>query len=532
MLDTMLKFACDHACRAGPAPAQRILDIMRDTSLSESIPAPAPASSGAQGNRAVRHDWRRNWRQFWQTQRTYWRLTLTMLLIVAAIMVIGGVYLWQLLPADIAPEQAAPYRQALVIVTALATLLLTVVLVGALQINGRQMRQMTRVIHRLANGNHDARAAISGSRDLGALGRAVNRLAERSERHALQRKRERDRFDAVLEATSDGVLLLDRRGAVMLMNPSAARLLRTDAARALRLSFVQVVRDYRVADVWQQCSQNNTEQMATIELNPGFFLRVYVVPLLKAPANGFLVLLQDLSHLYRLEAVRRDFVSNISHELRTPLASIKALVDTLRDGAISDPPVAERFLQRMEVEVDSMTQMVQELLELSRIESGQAPLRLFPTEVATLVEPAVDRLRAQATRAEVTMTVVLSEDLPQVMVDADRIRQVIINLVHNAIKFTPSGGFVTVTARAVHDGLVISVADTGTGILAEDVSRIFERFYKADRARSSGGTGLGLAIAKHTVQAHNGRIWVESTEGKGSTFSFSLPLINLPLTQL
>ena len=120
----------------------------------------------------------------------------------------------------------------------------------------------------------------------------------------------------------------------------------------------------------------------------------------------------------------------------------------------------------------------------------------------------------------------LPEDLPQVMVDADRIRQVVINLVHNAIKFTPAGGYVTVTARAVHDGVVVSVADTGIGIPADDLPRIFERFYKADRARSSGGTGLGLAIAKHTVQAHNGRLWVESVEGKGSTFSFTLPLVN------
>ena len=148
-----------------------------------------------------------------------------------------------------------------------------------------------------------------------------------------------------------------------------------------------------------------------------------------------------------------------------------------------------------------------------------------------MIEPAVERLRPQAARADVPLTVVLPDDLPQVMVDADRIRQVVINLVHNAIKFTPAGGYVTVTARAVHDGVVVSVADTGIGIPADDLPRIFERFYKADRARASGGTGLGLAIAKHTIQAHNGRLWVESVEGKGSTFSFTLPLVNIPITQ-
>jgi two-component system phosphate regulon sensor histidine kinase PhoR len=412
-----------------------------------------------------------------------------------------------------------------------AAVVLSALFVAALQINARQVRRVTSVLDRLAGGDAAARADLLAGGELNELSRAVNRLAERAENQAARRKRDRDRFETVLRSMSDGVIMLDRRGTVALINPAAERLLRTAADKALHESFVQVVRDYRLADVWQQCAQRREEQAATVEVSAGYFLRINVTPFLRGASNGYLVLLQDLSHLYRLEAVRRDFVSNISHELRTPLASIKALVDTLRDGAMSDPPAAEHFLGRMEIEVDSMTQMVQELLELSRIESGQAPLRLFPSALAALVEPAVERLHPQAARADVALTVILPDELPQVMVDADRIRQVVINLVHNAIKFTPPGGYVTVTARAVHDGIVVSVADTGIGIPAEDLPRIFERFYKADRARSGGGTGLGLAIAKHTIQAHNGRLWVESVEGKGSTFSFSLPLVNVPITQ-
>jgi two-component system phosphate regulon sensor histidine kinase PhoR len=356
-------------------------------------------------------------------------------------------------------------------------------------------------------------------------------MAERLQRQSRKRNRERDRLHTVLHVMDDGVIILNKHGYVSVFNPAATRILNVAGADALNKSFVQVVRDYRVAEIWLACIKEGGEQSATLELANDAYVRVVVTPFLRGAANGYLVLLQDLSHLHRLETVRRDFVSNLSHELRTPLASIKALVDTLRDGAIEDPPAAEHFLERMEVEVDEMTQMVQELLELSRIESGQAPLRLFPTAVTKLIEPVIERLRAQAGRASLTLNIVLPANLPEVMVDADRVRTVILNLVHNAIKFTPPEGQITVSARTVPDAVVIAVADTGIGIPSDDVPRIFERFYKADRARSGGGTGLGLAIAKHTVHAHNGRIWVESTEGVGSTFSFTLPLVNLPLTQ-
>ncbi|MEA3345019.1 MAG: ATP-binding protein [Chloroflexota bacterium] len=254
----------------------------------------------------------------------------------------------------------------------------------------------------------------------------------------------------------------------------------------------------------------------------GLFLQVIVTPLQEAEPQACLIILQDLTRVRRLETIRRDFISNISHELRTPLASLKALVDTLRGGALEDPPAAQRFLNHMETEVDALTQMVRELLELSRIESGRAAFRLEPVVVADVVLPPVERLQPQAERAGLQLTVDLPGDLPPVLADAERIQQVVTNLVHNAIKFTPSGGMVMLSAESIGEEVVISVRDTGVGIPADDLPRIFERFYKADRARSGGGTGLGLAIAKHIVQAHDGRIWVESTEGQGSTFSFTL----------
>jgi len=227
------------------------------------------------------------------------------------------------------------------------------------------------------------------------------------------------------------------------------------------------------------------------------------------------------------------------------MAALKALVDTLRDGALRDPPAAKRFLDRMDVEVDALTQMVQEFLQLSRIESGRAPIRLEPASVAELVIPPVERLRPQAERAELSVTVEIVPDLPEVLADTDRIQQVVTNVVHNAIKFTPPGGTIAVSASLLQsileenwppaeaapdfdrdssgEWVAVRVKDSGVGIPVDDLPRVFERFYKADRARSGGGTGLGLSIAKHIVRAHDGTIWAESVEGEGATFTFVLP---------
>jgi two-component system phosphate regulon sensor histidine kinase PhoR len=240
--------------------------------------------------------------------------------------------------------------------------------------------------------------------------------------------------------------------------------------------------------------------------------------------GSVLIVLQDLTRMRRLEMIRRDFVSNVSHELRTPLASLKALTETLQEGALEDPPAARRFLLRMEHEIDNLTQLVQELLELSRIESGKVPLKKTRVTPWELVSPAVERMMVQAERAGVHLSLDCPDSLPPVLADQSRMGQVLVNLVHNAIKFTSPGGEIVIQAQQDQNMVVFTVRDTGAGIAPEALPRIFERFYKADRSRSSGGTGLGLSIAKNMVQAHGGRIWAESEVGKGSTFYFSLPI--------
>jgi two-component system phosphate regulon sensor histidine kinase PhoR len=271
------------------------------------------------------------------------------------------------------------------------------------------------------------------------------------------------------------------------------------------------------------------------------FLQVAVTPIREGASRGQLVMLHDLTQVRRLETVRRDFISNLSHELRTPLASLRAVVETLQDGALSDPRSAERFLDHAANEIDLLTQMTEELLELSRIESGRVPLQLAPTTVVDLLEPAVHRLQRQAKRKKLKLTTEVPAGLPMVLADAGRISQVVTNLLHNAIKFTPPKGEIAITASMAGqpepgDGpavgaaetILIEVSDTGIGIPAEDLARVFERFYKSDPARShaddKGGTGLGLAIARRIVEAHGGRIWAESKKGKGSAFYFTLPV--------
>jgi two-component system phosphate regulon sensor histidine kinase PhoR len=420
--------------------------------------------------------------------------------------------------------------------TALAAALLAVLIAGR---TTQPVRQLTAVAERMAAGDLDARLFPSSRDEVGQLTRAFNRMADRIREQVTGLAEERGRLSAVLDHMADGVLITDEAGQVRLVNAAAAHLLDTSEEQALGRSFAQVAPYHPLIELWKACREQGEEQVEMVEVSRhGLFLQAIVTPfgyasfdraqdrqgrpLADADAEGYLVILQDLTRIRRLETVRRDFISNISHELRTPLAGLKALVDTLRGGAIKDPPAAKRFLKRMDAEVDALTQMVEELLELSRIESGQAPLRLAPTPVAEIVIPPVDRLRPQAERAGLEFTVLLPPGLPSLLADADRARLVLTNLVHNAVKFTPPGGRITVAARPAGEEVVLSVQDTGVGIPAEDLPRIFERFYKADRARSGGGTGLGLAIAKHIVQGHGGRIWAESVEGQGSTFYFSL----------
>src|SRR5215207_10258185 len=331
---------------------------------------------------------------------------------------------------------------------------------------------------------------------------------------------ERSRLATVLEQITDGVLIADATGLVRFANPAAGRLFQF--GNPLNHSIAEVVRNHQLVETWRRCQQTRQIQSESVEVPTRHqYLQLVVIP--DQHTSGSLLLVQDLTRLRRLETVRRDFVSNLSHELRTPLASLKALAETLQEGALDDPPAARRFIGQIEIEVDALTQMVNELLELSKIESGRFSLDRSRVAPCDLLHSASQRMQVQAARANILLNVECAPDLPDVQVDLQRLEQVLVNLIHNAVKFTRAGGQVALLAEPTEGAIRFAVRDTGVGIPTEQLSRIFERFYRVDKSRTGSGTGLGLSIAKHIVEAHGGKIWVESIDGGGSTFYFTIP---------
>ena len=333
---------------------------------------------------------------------------------------------------------------------------------------------------------------------------------------------ERARLATVLEQMTDGVIIADSQGIIQFANPAAGKLFQT--SDPTHRSIAEVVRHHQLVEAWRRCQQTRQLQSESVELPTRHqYLQLVVIP--DQHSSGSLLLVQDLTRVRRLETVRRDFISNLSHELRTPLASLNALTETLQDGALDDPPAARRFIDQIQIEVDALTQMVTELLELSRIESGRLSLDLKPVAPCDLLDSASRRMALQAERAGLNLRVECADDLPGVKIDLQRLEQVLVNLIHNAVKFTRAGGEIILMAVEDNGLIQFAVRDTGMGIPADDVSRIFERFYRVDKSRTGSGTGLGLSIAKHIIEAHQGKIWAESVEGQGSAFYFSIPMM-------
>lgn len=330
---------------------------------------------------------------------------------------------------------------------------------------------------------------------------------------------ERNRLSVVLDTMSDGVVVIHPDGQVDLINRAAEWLLETPPHQSGDRKLTDIVRDYEILQLVSDAQSDRGIHQVELELvNSSRFVSAISTPLSEDNSDGVLLTLRDFTWLRQMETTRTEFVSNVSHELRTPLASVKALVETLQDGALQDQNAAPDFLRRIHGDVDRMTTMVSELLELSLLESGHAAIHLAPVDLRSVVDEVQAEFSIRLDSAGLRLTSDLPEGLPYVMGDTAKLTQVLSNLVENAIKFTPLGGVIDISATSSRQWVEVRVSDTGVGIAVASLPHIFERFYKVDRSRNDDGTGLGLAIVKHLVGAHGGDINVESAEGQGSIF--------------
>jgi two-component system phosphate regulon sensor histidine kinase PhoR len=387
----------------------------------------------------------------------------------------------------------------------------------------RHLRAATRAAEALASADFDlARVPASGD-EFGPLASALNAAATGIEAHIAQLREERAQLEALLNASSDATVAVDSAGAVVYLNDAARQIFGPAESDAVGRPFIEVVRDHDLNDVLAAAAQQGERSVRMVAYGQAQrWLQATAVPIEGGGTWAALAVFHDLTEVRRLESMRRDFVSNVSHELRTPLAGIRAAAETLQEGALDDPPAALEFLGHIQRETDRMTQLVEELLELSRIESGAAPFTFERFDAVALVRDTAKRFGRQAERAGLALQCELPDGALSIVGDGERLERALGNLVANAIKFTASGGEIRLSAAAGDGDVHISVADTGIGIEPEQQERVFERFYKADRGRGS-GTGLGLAIVKHIVQAHGGSVALESRPGHGSTFTVRLP---------
>jgi two-component system phosphate regulon sensor histidine kinase PhoR len=429
-------------------------------------------------------------------------------------------------PVDLIENEMAVLNRTMLnalLAAALVTILLTAFF--AFEVI-KPLRRLTSQIDRYETGAPPETILKSRRDEIGQLEKAFERMAGMIDSRFTDLNTERMQLDAILNHMNDGILIINAEGNVERINLAALSMFNLTSQDAINRSAVEVLRQVQLIELWKACSATGKQQVTTVETSPGrLFLQGIATPVTWGEKSSIMLIFQDLTRIHQLELVRKEFVSNVSHELRTPLSSMKALNETLQDTISEEPEVSQKFLKKMDQELDNLIQLVNELLELSRLESGRVPIDRQRVSPSVLLQSAEDHMKLQAERNGLEIMTIHNNVLPDVSADFTRIDQVFTNLIHNAIKFTPPGGKITLSAMQEEDQVVFTIEDSGIGISPEVLPRIFERFYKADRSRASTGTGLGLSISKHVIESHGGKIWAESVEGKGSKFSFSLPII-------
>ncbi|WP_181751317.1 ATP-binding protein [Paenactinomyces guangxiensis] len=414
----------------------------------------------------------------------------------------------------------------LISITALALVITGFLVVILARTITTPVKEITEQATAMAAGDFDRKVDVRSEDEIGRLGIAFNHLASHLRIALSQKEEEKEKLESVLANMSDGVIATDSTGKVIVKNGWAEKLLNRDIELGSGIDEVLPLTEpisFPLPEERQTFLEMNTDDpeehtIVKITFTP--------IRLQGSEMVGLVAVLEDVTEQEKLDRQRKDFVANVSHELRTPLTTIKSYLEALDDGAVNDPELASRFLQVTRQEADRMTRLIHDLLQLSRLDAKQSRFHKKAIHMEEMLEDVVDRFAFQCKQKEIKLSLHITESLPRIYADRDKLDQVLDNLLSNAVKYTLEGGSIAVIAERRPDGMVeVSIADTGIGIPKKDLGRIFERFYRVDKARSRslGGTGLGLAIAREIVRAHGGDISIDSIYRKGTTVSFTLP---------
>lgn len=410
----------------------------------------------------------------------------------------------------------------------LAVILATLFGILAMRRIIKPVLHLQRLATRLSRGDLSGRVRIFGQDELADLGQALNMMAEKLSHSFSVIKDEKRKLEVILENLVDGILVIDRELKIILANPASQEMLGLSRGNIQGRPILEVVMNHHLLDLIQEVARQKDpfESELTLHYPQDRQIQIFLAPLNEETGilAGSIVVLHDQTLLRRLERVRQDFVANVSHELRTPIALIKAMAETLLGGASENKEILMRYLRAIDQESDRLTNLINDLLDLAKLDSKTE----IPRESFNLIELIYEVKERFLPIPGVTPSFYIDlpeEDLPEVKANRNQVKQVLINLLDNAFKYTPSNGQVKISVGRTDDRLKVAVADTGIGIPETDLDRVFERFYRVDKARSRelGGTGLGLSIVKNIIEAYGGKVKVESILNKGSIFSFTLP---------
>ena len=444
--------------------------------------------------------------------------------------VIGALYV----KSDIEQKYTEISNTALIFFTAslIAGLISIVVALLVARSITKPIKEMQKQAVRIAQGDYSEKVDVQGHDELSQLAETFNKLSDRIEDAQDTMEAERNRLDSVLTHMTDGVIATDRRGKVITINEMALSLLDTTNEEAIGqsiLSLLDLEEQYTLRKLLETPEEILITRSKPDSDEGNMTLRSDFAMIRRESGfiSGLVVVLHDVTEQEKTAEERRQFVSNVSHELRTPLTSVRSYLEALEEGAWQDKTVAPEFIHVTLGETDRMIRMINDLLNLSRMDSGAQQMDLELVNFNELVDYILDRFDMMVNSQEKNYRIVreFTERDLWVEIDTDKIMQVIDNVMNNAIKYSPDGGKIEVHLMETHNNVVLSISDEGLGIPKKDLEKVFERFYRVDkaRARQQGGTGLGLAISQEVMKAHQGQIWVESVEGKGSTFYISLP---------